>query len=904
VSRALAVLAIAIVFFALPAAAGAQGEVTVGQDYGGFRNVLPGGQGENVNGVELAQYELNGDRPASFTNQLKLYTDIVFKSPTLTPEDVQKFFKPAGFGKPDDAGTVSTPRAGVRIVRDELNVPHIFGATHGDVAFGAGYASGQDRLFLMDVLRHTGRGTLTELIGAGTNDSTVKMDAAQLKVADYSEEELQSILDSSTAQAGAEGAQIRADFDQYVAGINQYISEARSDSSKMPAEYPALGRPQGPDDWKGTDTVAVASLIGGIFGKGGGVEGNTSQVMQSARKRFGSARARKVFRDFRTEDDPERPNTVAARFPFDRPGKVNPKAVALPDLNSIEDYDPVVSGGSSSSSTGASGPNWLQELQRRGIVFPRRESNVMLVDSQHSKSGRAFAIMGPQVGYYSPQILMEMDLHGGGYDARGATFPGISLYVLLGRGQDFAWSATTATTDTDDEFVEQLCNADGSAPTRASQSYMYKGKCVPFTKREYTVTTPVAATDPSPPRSITFRALRSVHGPVQATALVRGKPVAIVEARSTYFHEVDSTLAFKRFNYNDVHDPGSFQLAARFINFAFNWFYVDDRDIGFLQSGWYPRRARGVDPSLPAWGTGQWDWRGFKPDGNRARRLPFASLPKAADPPSGYLVNWNNAQAPGWRAADDVWSFGPIHRSQLLEKPLQRTLRQGKADLTRLVQINIEAATVDVRREVYPFLRRMIGNTTDQQVKAPLAILDEWAKTGMHRRDLDGDNVYENSAAVALMDEWWGRLVTREFRPILGSDLFERIRKIVALAEPPDPGGSSFWGGWHGYVSKDIRRLLGRKVRNPLSRIYCGKGSRTLCSEMLISTLVEAATAVRLKYNNFDLNLVKVPATCGSPRTCDQIEFTAAGAVGLDPIPWQNRPTFQQAVEVLGHRPR
>ena len=895
---------IAVANAALPAAAGAQGEVTVGQDYGGFRNVLPGGQGQNVNGVDLAQFELNGTRPDSFINQLKLYTDIVFASPTLQPEDVQKFFKPAPFGAPDaEVASTITPRAGVKILRDKLRVPHIYGVTHGDVAFGAGYASAQDRLFLMDVLRHTGRGTLTELIGAGTNDSTVKMDAAQLKVADYSEQELQSILDSSTASAGAEGAQIRSDFDQYVAGINQYIAEARTDSSKMPAEYPALGRPQGPDDWKGTDSVAVASLIGGIFGKGGGLEANAAQVLQSARQRFDAQRARSVFRDFRTEDDPERPNTVAKRFPFDRPGKVNPKSVALPDLNSIEDYNPVASG-RSSASTGASAPSWLQELQRRGIVFPRHQSNVMLVDSQQSKSGRAFAIMGPQVGYYSPQILMEMDLHGGGYDVRGATFPGISLYVLLGRGQDFAWSATTATTDVVDEFVEQLCNADGSAPTRKSESYVYKGQCVPFVKREYTVQTPVAATDPNPPRSITFRSLRSVHGPVQSTALVGGKPVAIASARSTYFHELDSTRAFKRFNFNEISDPSSFQRAARYINFAFNWFYVDDRDIGYLQSGWYPRRARGTDPSLPAWGTGQWDWRGFKPDGNLALRLPFAALPKAADPPSGYLVNWNNAQAPGWRAADDVWSFGPIHRSQILEKPLQRTLRRGKTDLTRLVQINIEGATVDVRREVYPFLRRMIGSNNDVQAKPLLDILDAWQKSGMHRRDLDDDNVYEHSAAVALMDDWWDRLVTREFRPVLGSDLFERIRKIVALAEPPDPGGSSFWGGWHGYVSKDIRRLLGMKVRNPLSRVYCGKGSRQRCADMLESTLVEAATDVRLRYNNFDLGQVKVPATCGSPRTCDQIEFTTAGAVDMDPIPWQNRPTFQQAVDIQGHRPR
>ena len=45
---------------------------------------------------------------------------------------------------------------------------------------------------------------------------------------------------------GAEGVQLRHDIDEYVAGINQYISEARLDPTKMPGEYAAIGRPQGP----------------------------------------------------------------------------------------------------------------------------------------------------------------------------------------------------------------------------------------------------------------------------------------------------------------------------------------------------------------------------------------------------------------------------------------------------------------------------------------------------------------------------------------------------------------------------------------------------------------------------------------------------------------------------------
>jgi len=142
-------------------------------DAGGFRNVLPGGQGETVNALELAAAQ-GGSAPASYTDQLPMYTELLKAEPTLTAADLDKFFKDTSFGaKPEDVVRTARPRAGVAILRDRYNVPHVYGQTRADTMFGAGYASAEDRLFLMDVLRHTGRGRLTELIGAGTNDANV-----------------------------------------------------------------------------------------------------------------------------------------------------------------------------------------------------------------------------------------------------------------------------------------------------------------------------------------------------------------------------------------------------------------------------------------------------------------------------------------------------------------------------------------------------------------------------------------------------------------------------------------------------------------------------------------------------------------------------------------------------------
>ena len=64
--------------------------------------------------------------------------------------------------------------APVEIVRDNANVPHIFGQTDDDVYFALGYAHAQDRLWQMTMLRRTVQGRLSELFG----ERTVGIDAA------------------------------------------------------------------------------------------------------------------------------------------------------------------------------------------------------------------------------------------------------------------------------------------------------------------------------------------------------------------------------------------------------------------------------------------------------------------------------------------------------------------------------------------------------------------------------------------------------------------------------------------------------------------------------------------------------------------------------------------------------
>src|SRR5438270_6083418 len=281
VHTAAAALAAAALALAAPGAAGASPapEPYGANDAGGFSNVLPAGENGLDNGAQLAQFELNGTPPPHFEDQLPLYANLIHGSPTLTHEQIGEYFKDATFGvKEGDVESSVSPRADVTIVRDSgYGVPHVYGSTRGGVMFGAGYAAAQNRLFLMDVLRHTGRAELSSFAGGSAGDRA--MDRTQWSIAPYTEADLQSQIDHASQLYGAAGAQIVADGSNYVAGINAYIDKATLGLAPMPSEYAAFH--ETPQHWTPTDVIATASLIGGIFGKGGGREVDSALTLEA-----------------------------------------------------------------------------------------------------------------------------------------------------------------------------------------------------------------------------------------------------------------------------------------------------------------------------------------------------------------------------------------------------------------------------------------------------------------------------------------------------------------------------------------------------------------------------------------------------------------------------------------------
>jgi hypothetical protein len=386
VAFALALAALAVV---LAPSASAQIQPYGTNDNGYFNNILPPGENGLDNALQLAQYEANKTYPPHNNDQLQMYSNLTTAAPNIQESQLAQFYKDATFGVP--AGHVAgseSPEPGATIVRDaSFGVPHIYGDTRAELMFGIGYVSAEDRLFFIDVLRHAGDGTLAQFAG-GAN---VSMDESVWASEPYSDQDLQNQVNA--LQASPSSSTVYSDISNYVAGINAYIKMAQTDPLLMPGEYAAIGQPQGPQLFSLTDLIRIATLVGGIFGNGGGNQLDNAVLYENLVNKFGAERgavaglpalppaatraaiARKraihprkprskgpdrsgfaTFLSFDAPSDPEAPTTVHGKsFPYQtlpKPNKATLKTIALPDRGSVQLVNPIVGG----AVPGGSGP--------------------------------------------------------------------------------------------------------------------------------------------------------------------------------------------------------------------------------------------------------------------------------------------------------------------------------------------------------------------------------------------------------------------------------------------------------------------------------------------------------------------------------------------------------------------
>jgi acyl-homoserine lactone acylase PvdQ len=775
--------------------------------------------------------------PPEADQQAQMYDGLTPLFDQVTDADLTRYFKSERFGvAPDGPGTVeAVPRPGVTIVRDRFNVPHVNATTYDGGVWAAGWIAAEDRGLLLQQARFNGRVAAIDVPGLSAINLIAGLQSFTPSA--QTEAELAKQTDVLRA-AGPEGAAVLRDIDTFISGINAYLA------AHSPSTPP----------WTRNDVYALNAVKGQFVGEGGGGEARRSQFLGGLQERLGESQGMSVFDDLRQFTNSDSVTTLDRRFRY---GDIPKKAKGSVVLDSGS-FEPVAAVAPSALDGARGAARELQDAQA---------SNTLMIDAARSATGRPLMVGGPQIGYFYPGFTWEIDMHAPGLHWRGATsapFPG---YMLIGRGQDFANTLTSAGGDIIDQYAETLC--DGS-----DTKYLYRGEC-------RSMGTFNAGTLNG--RPVSFRT--TVHGPVIGYATVDGRKVAISRKRSSYGKDVLDQLFYRRMSTSQVDDPESFFDAAALTPQTFNSFYVDNQHIAMYTSGLLPLRGPHVDPGLPTVGTGKYEWRGFLADHKH---------PQGVDPADGTITNWNNGPAPGFGAADDDWGRnGSAHRVDLLDYNLQRLQRNGKWTLASVVAAMNAAATQDLRAiDTVPLLQRLLQGAPapNQQAAQMLSQLVAWRNSGGSRLDRDLDGEIDHPGA-AIIDAAWPKIANALMAPRLGPQL-EELASLFSRFDQP-PGGQ--YSGWHQYFDRDIRRLLGLPLSDPFSNRYCGAGDLNRCRQSMWAALAEAGTELTAAQGTSN------PAAWRADATRERIRFVP----GILPttMRYTNRPSgIQQVISFDRHR--
>ena len=301
--------------------------------------------------------------------------------------------------------SVAGLNAPVEIIRDNANVPHVFGRMDDDVFFGLGYAHAQDRLWQMTMLRRTAQGRLSELFGERTLsiDSVIRrLDIYNLAVQSV------DVQDDRTKEA----------LVAYSAGVNAWLAEINKGALGRGApEMFLFNHAVAP--WQPADSLAITKLM-------------ALQLSSHLDAEVLRARSSLALSSDRLVDIlPDAPGTGLAALPE--------YAALIPELPQYF-----------ASFETAADP--LSPFKRRDLAGA---SNAWAAGPSRSAAGSTLLANDPHLGLTAPAIwyLARLELSSGG--VIGGTIPGMPV-ILTGRSADLGWGLTSSYVDDQDVYVEQL----------------------------------------------------------------------------------------------------------------------------------------------------------------------------------------------------------------------------------------------------------------------------------------------------------------------------------------------------------------------------------------------------------------------------------------------------------------
>ncbi|WP_320179032.1 penicillin acylase family protein [Roseovarius pacificus] len=472
------------------------------------------------------------------------------------------------------AGT-STP---VEIVRDNANVPHIFGGNDADTFFGLGYAHAQDRLWQMVTLRRTVQGRLSEVFGA----RTIEIDKLMRRFALY---------DLARRSVAAQDAATQEALTAYAAGVNARLAEINQEALGRGApEMFLFNAPVAP--WQPADSIAIIKLM-------------AVQLSSHLENEVLYARASLEL------DDEARLADIMPLAPGSGIAALPDYAALMPGARALRH-----------ASLPTSPRDPLSPFHKRAFAGA---SNAWAAAPARSASGGTLLANDPHLGFSAPSIwyLARLQLDSGG--VIGGTIPGVPV-VMTGRSHDLGWAITSSYMDDQDVFIEKL-NPDNPAEYLTPEGHK------PFrTERS------IIRIKDADPVTLTLR--WSDNGPILPGShydLATITPPGHVAALSwTALSDADTTMSAGMSIMHAKTVETALDAGRLYVAPSQNLTLVDQDTIAMKTVGAMPRRNARHDTQgrMPARGwIRQNRWQGIS---------PYSANPEFVAPAGGVLGNTNN----------------------------------------------------------------------------------------------------------------------------------------------------------------------------------------------------------------------------------------------------------------------
>lgn len=369
---------------------------------------------------------------------------------------------------------------------------------------------------------------------------------------------------------------------------------------------------------------------------------------------------------------------------------------------------------------------------------PVGASNGFVLSGSKTTTGKPILEGDPHLPFAGADQWYEAQLSFPGHSVEGATWRGLP-FIAIGTNGNVTWTFTAnQTTANEQDLYQETLN-----PANQDQ-YLYNGSYQNMTVDHMLISVQTA---PGVIKQVPVTFRYTLHGPVTSDprATVNGgqPPPGTTNAMSTAASQYEQIgLATEFFGIDGAHSIADLQQAMAMDQLSSrNALAADASDnIYFVAASRSGILNEGVNPKAPYLdGTNPNDtWQGI---------LPFADLPQAENPTSGYYENANNA--PQYTAPGQINQAGiPFYLrggGNGARSERQTSILGGASNLSLP---DVESIGLDTYLQFAPSLKALLDQaaalpSSDPAVKAAAALFDAW-----------NDEASADSTAFPLFATW------------------------------------------------------------------------------------------------------------------------------------------------------